>query len=142
MSFAMDVGKGIVLMGIPEGYYIAKAMYEGDEEALIHHTKVAGVVHGIWYTAYQLAKMYDIYAKGGRNLISFHQAMQGKKVLAGQAVKRLAMTAALNPIAAPVTATAAAITYEKYVNEPIRESHGGASGTWFGPFASGFGSVV
>lgn len=32
--------------------------------------------------------------------------------------------------------------YEKKVNEPIRRSHPGSQGTWFGPFGSGFGTVV
>lgn len=46
-------------------------------------------------------------------------------------------------VAAPVVlATAAAISYEKNVNEFVRDSTGGSRGNWFGPFASGFGSVV
>lgn len=48
------------------------------------------------------------------------------------------------PYLAPVAASAAgAYVYEKKVNEPMRASHGGSgSNTWFGPFASGFGTVV
>ena len=42
------------------------------------------------------------------------------------------------PVAASVTG---AVVYEKTVNEPLRKSHYGFS-SWFGPFASGFGSVV
>jgi len=65
-----------------------------------------------------------------------------------QASKRLVMQAA--PLVAPVligaavtaAAGAGAYAYEKTVNEAIRESHPGSQGTWFGPFASGFGSVV
>lgn len=46
-------------------------------------------------------------------------------------------------VSAPlVAATAGAIGYEKMVNEPIRKTHPGSRGTWFGPFASGFGPVV
>ncbi len=46
-------------------------------------------------------------------------------------------------ITAPVAAaTVGAIGYEKMVNEPLRRAHPGSQGTWFGPFASGFGSVV
>ncbi len=46
-------------------------------------------------------------------------------------------------VSAPVVAaTAGAIGYEKTVNQPLRDAHPGSSGTWFGPFASGFGSVV
>jgi hypothetical protein len=52
---------------------------------------------------------------------------------------------------APVVAVAAvpavlaagyAYQYEKLVNEPLRRSHGSTQGTWFGAFASGFGTVV
>ncbi len=49
------------------------------------------------------------------------------------------------PYLAPVAAAAAgAYVYEKEVNEPLRKkAHGGAaSNIWFGPFASGFGTVV
>ena len=46
-------------------------------------------------------------------------------------------------ITAPIAvATVGAIGYEKMVNEPLRRSTPGSSGLWFGPFASGFGSVV
>ena len=53
--------------------------------------------------------------------------------------------------AVPAVATISAWQYEQRVNEPIRKSHPGSSGTWygsfargswFGPFASGFGTVV
>lgn len=44
-------------------------------------------------------------------------------------------------ITAPVAVGAAAVSiaYEQTVNKQIRQ---GRSGTWFGPFGSGFGSVV
>ena len=46
-------------------------------------------------------------------------------------------------ITAPVAvATVGAIGYEKMVNEPLREAHGGWDIDWFGPYASGIGSVV
>jgi hypothetical protein len=46
-----------------------------------------------------------------------------------------------SPVVVPAAiAVAGAVTYEKRVNEPLRKSHHGVS--WFGPFASGFGSVV
>ena len=49
-----------------------------------------------------------------------------------------------NPlVVAPVLATASTVAYEKYVNEKVRSAHGGAGrDVWFGPFGSGFGSVV
>ena len=47
------------------------------------------------------------------------------------------------PIVVPtVIAVGGATLYEKHVNEPVRKSSGGSRGTWFGPFASGFGTVV
>ena len=45
--------------------------------------------------------------------------------------------------AVPVGISAAATySYEKNVNEPIRDTTSNTSGVWRGPFASGFGSVV
>ncbi len=47
------------------------------------------------------------------------------------------------PLLAATASAGASYVYEKEVNEPIRKSSGGSgSNTWFGPFASGFGSVV
>lgn len=58
-----------------------------------------------------------------------------------QAASRTAPTMAV--ISAPVvTSVVGAVAYEKAVNEPIRKSHYGILGAWFGPFASGFGTVV
>jgi hypothetical protein len=58
-----------------------------------------------------------------------------------------------SPVVVPAAiAVAGAYTYEKKVNSSLRESHGGAhhkswiegftQGSWFGPYGSGFGSVV
>ncbi len=55
-----------------------------------------------------------------------------------------ARTAYVSAYVGVPVAIAAATTYayEKKVNEPIRKSHPGSQGTWFGPYGSGFGSVV
>jgi hypothetical protein len=46
-------------------------------------------------------------------------------------------------IGAAAISVPSAILYEKHVNEPIRAAHGGSgTGSWRGPFASGFGTVV
>ena len=49
-----------------------------------------------------------------------------------------------SPVVVPAAiAVAGAVTYEKRVNESLKKAHGGAGrNVWFGPFASGFGSVV
>jgi len=83
------------------------------------------------------------------NRIGLRYAAMGVNAEARKQMNRMAFNAArvairAAPYLAPVAAAAAgAYVYEKKVNEPIRKSHGGSSrGTWFGPFASGFGTVV
>ncbi len=79
--------------------------------------------------------------------------------MAVQSINRAFMTASrwrnlasIGVRAAPVVTVAAvpvvlsgayAYQYEKHVNEPLRDAHkSGSSTPWWGPFASGFGSVV
>lgn len=57
----------------------------------------------------------------------------------------IARAAVVSTYAAVPIAIAGGTTYayEKKVNQPIRQSHGGSQGTWFGPLGgSGFGTVV
>ncbi len=82
-EFMEDVALGMVSAGLPEAYHISKAIYERDTEALAYHLKVAGTVHGTWYTGYRLAILWDLYRHGGKNVISFHKAMQGVNALRG-----------------------------------------------------------
>ena len=109
--------------------------------------------HAAYSTIWQQIKMYDILVHGGKNIrgLSFHKVMQGKGTLVFQGVK--AASRAVAPVAIPVAiSVGGAIGYEKYVNEPLREAHDGGQtqswlgdfmqGTWFGPYASGFGSAV
>ena len=68
----------------------------------------------------------------------FHN-LEMKKQLAKQVAVAAGRSAIITaPVVAAVTG---AVVYEKTVNEPIRRSHFGFS-SWFGPFASGFGSVL
>lgn len=77
-----------------------------------------------------------------RNLF-LHNMDTRLKALRSIAIGGARYAAATGVVAVP-TAISAATTYayEKKVNEPIRKSHPGSQGTWFGPYGSGFGSVV
>ena len=80
-----------------------------------------------------------------RNFYWVQQGMmkEAKRTILKGAVRAGASAAPVLIGAAVVAgAGAGAYAYEKSVNEPIRESHPGSQGTWFGPFGSGFGSVV
>lgn len=89
------------------------------------------------------------WGRAGHSLDLLKQ--QGRAML-GPATTVGRTAAASTPfLAAAAIAVPSAILYEKHVNEPIRAAHGGARtrswfgpsvGTWFGPFASGFGRVV
>ena len=83
-----------------------------------------------------LAQRYTI-----QSLASWHARGQfARAVLVGGARAAVVSTYAAVPIAIAGGTTYA---YEKKVNEPIRKSHGGSQGTWFGPLGgSGFGTVV
>lgn len=82
----------------------------------------------------------------GMNLFTYAMSRQGYKTMTGILIEAATgySTGQLAAAAAPIAASVAgAVAYEKYVNQPLREAHGGAGGNvWFGPFASGFGSVV
>lgn len=86
-EFAWDVATGMPTLGIPEAYHIAEAIYYDDKEALAYHLKVMATVHGIWYTGYQLAKMYEMVVKGRVLGMSFHTAMSHKGALFAQIFK-------------------------------------------------------
>ncbi len=92
-EFMEDVALGMVSAGLPEAYHITKAIYERDTEALAYHLKVAGTVHGTWYTAYRLNLLWDLYRHGGKNIISFHKAMQGVNALRGMTASAVAIPA-------------------------------------------------
>jgi hypothetical protein len=106
-EFDKDVSTGMVSFGIPEMYHIYEAIYYGDEEALAYHLKVAGVVHGTWYSAYQLGKMWELY-RHGRGMLSFHEAMAGK----GQALRAGASLAARSAVWLGPLVGVLAITYD------------------------------
>ncbi len=81
-----DLALGMVSFGIPELFHIYEAIYYGDEEALAYHLKVAGIVHGTWYSGYQLARMWEFY-RHGRAIMPFHTAMSGKGTLLGRSMR-------------------------------------------------------
>ena len=113
-------------------------------------------------TAYGIAISF-----GGFGLASFLTATPMPSLFS-QSITRAYMTAGrLRTIGTVVVNTSPAVAvaavplalsagyayqYEKHVNEPLRDSHGGAhhkswiegftQGSWLGPYASGFGSVV
>ncbi len=81
----------------------------------------------------------------GMNLFTYALSGQGYKTMTGIVIEAATgyTIGQLAAAAAPVlVATAGAIGYEKMVNEPIRKAHGNWVIDWFGPFASGFGTVV
>ncbi len=82
-EFMEDVAMGMVSAGLPEAYHISEAIYDRDTEALAYHLKVAGTVHGTWYTGYRLVMLWDLYRHGGKNIMNFHKAMQGVNALRG-----------------------------------------------------------
>lgn len=92
-EFEKDVATGMVSFGIPEMYHMYEVIYYGDEEALAYHLKVAGIVHGTWYSAYQLGKMWELY-RHGRGILSFHEIMAGK----GQTLRAGASLAARSAV--------------------------------------------
>lgn len=66
----------------------------------------------------------------------------GKTVKYGARVGGLAARGLLSPVfGALALAVSGAWAYELYVNNPLRDAHSGDI-DWFGPFASGFGTVV
>ena len=94
-------------------------------------TYLAGVIGGT----------SDIALMHRWQMASIHNRQQMAKSLV-RAIPAVASAAISPPAVAFYAAAQGAYHYEKAVNEPIRESHPGSSGTWFGPFASGFGPVV
>lgn len=102
--------------------------------AVYHGTITLIGLKGIsWITGEPISKVgyllhqIDVKAKQARGL-------GGLALRAGTVAGVLAV-----PTAIAVTTT---LAYEKNVNKPIRKSHPGSQGTWFGPYGSGFGSVV
>ncbi len=58
-----------------------------------------------------------------------------------QATARVAPSVAIASVPIAVSVVGA-MFYERTVNRAVRKSTPGSAGLWFGPFASGFGSVV
>ncbi len=113
---AEDIALGMVSFGIPELYHIFEAIYYDDEEALMYHLKIAGIVHGLWFTGYKLVQAWEWF-RHGRDVMSFHQAMQGKGALIGQFARATA----------PVTSLLASTYAQSKVWEHIGDPKTGAT---------------
>lgn len=107
------------------------------------YTGVIGAPYSIMSTSIDLAQgEYSRAARVGVSGYALNLALRafvGRDALFGA---RFALASGTVPYIVPVLAvTVAALSYEKLVNDPIRESHSPDS-SWRGPFSSGFGTVV
>ncbi len=91
VDFAKDVASGMLFFGIPDTFKMFEAIYYDDAPSALHYGRVVGTTHVMWYSAYRAVMAYDRVVKAGRNIMSFHHVMQGKNVLAGQALRHPAM---------------------------------------------------
>lgn len=132
---AIDYTTALIGGGIPSSFHLASAIAAGNMEEALYYLKLEAAVLG---TQYGILRFLNWYSP--KNVIPFHQLHSGMGYVRQQALSRVAMATA--PVMVPGAAVAGAVAYEKYVNEPIRKAHGGIDIDWFGPFASGFGSVV
>lgn len=102
--------------------------YDEPFEQRVGYAVVAGGASGAHFI-FGLRHLAHIQAMGGGSALNYLHA-------------RGLMTRATTVMPAAVAAygvVTASVAYEETVNKSIRK---GTSGTWFGPFASGFGSVV
>ena len=83
IQFISDILTGVLTLGIPEAYLMAEAIYYGDEEQFWYSVKVTAAIHGMFYLAWQVNVLWDIFRHGGKNLMSFHKVMQGFSALRG-----------------------------------------------------------
>ena len=129
-SVAADYSTALVVGGLPSAYHLASAIVRGDDQEAMYYAKLEASVLG---TQYGMLRFLNWYSP--KNAISFKELHHGLSYFRSRAI----MTA---PVAVPVVAVTGAIAYEKAVNEPLRQAHGNWDIDWFGPFASGFGTVV
>ncbi len=131
---------GLFTLGIPELYHLSRSLYDRDMDAFFFHVKTTAMVHSTWYLAWRGLRHWDIFRHGGKNIkgMNFHKMMSHK----GAAQSRFIVAPVAGVLAAPALAAASAYYYERYVNSFVRSSPPGSQGQWFGPYASGFGTVV
>ena len=132
-EFAQHYAIGLAGGGIPSVAMLAFALAEGDKESIAHAALVEGAVLGTQYAFLQAIN----YVSGPKYAMNFHKVHQGMNVVRG-----LAAGPALVLAVPTVIATATAVAYEEAVNKEIRQGRSGFDINWFGPFGSGFGSVV
>lgn len=102
--------------------------YDEPFEKRLGYAVVAGGASGAHFV-FGLRHLAHIQAMGGGSALNYLHA-RGLMTRA---------TIVIPTVAVAYVAGTASVAYEQAVNKPIRK---GTSGIWFGPFASGFGSVV
>lgn len=102
--------------------------YEEPFEDRVGYAVVAGGASGAHYV-FGLRHLSHIQTMGGGSGLNY---MHARSLMTRSTVFLPGAVVAYGVVSTSVG-------YEQAVNEPIRK---GTSGTWFGPFASGFGSVV
>lgn len=132
---AFDYTTALIGGGIPSSYHLASAIARGDTEEALYYAKLEAAVLGTQYTMLRFLNWYS-----PKNAMSFHHLHSGMSYVRQQALGRVALATA--PAIALAGSVAAAVGYERTVNEPLRKASGGQRNIWFGPFASGFGTVV
>lgn len=132
---AMDYATALIGGGLPSSYHLASAIARGDTEEALYYAKLEAAVIGTQYTMLKFLNWYS-----PKNAMSFHHLHSGMSYVRQQAVSSVVRATA--PALVVAGSVAAAIGYERAVNEPLRKAHGNIDIDWYGPFASGFGSVV
>ena len=126
---------GAAFGGMPHAFELFDAIYDRDYERAIRAIQVEIGVFATYYAMTHLANM----VQGPKYYFNPRHAMHAASRMRGYMISGVLK----NPITiATGVAVAGAIGYEKAVNEPLRQAHGGIDLDWFGPFASGFGTVV
>lgn len=110
-----------MLFGVPDLYYLSKAVYDEDYDAFAYYSAVTAGVHGTWYAAYRMVRSYDLARHAGKNVkaLKFHKAIQGKGPLT---------TLALRAVFIPATYGIAAYTVETMPHRMVGIT-GGVGGT-------------
>lgn len=135
---AQDYGLALIGGGVPSTFHLAHAIYEGDSEAAMYYAKLELAVLATQYSILRFLNWYQ----GPKYAISFPDLHHGMSFFRSRAIS-FGVYSSMNPVIAPIAAVAGSVAYEKTVNEFVRDVHpSGSSTPWWGPFGSGFGSVV
>lgn len=118
IEFLGNVIAGALTLGIPEAYLMAEAIITGNEEQFWSSLRVTAVLHGMWFTAHQTVVLWDIFRHGGKNVMSFHRAMQGLGVLRSMLLRTIASS--------PPVILAASAVANQYLWSKIGDSKTGS----------------